>query len=72
MCAMDLIDLKPVFKAVFNFRDTPIFVTQNYKDQEESRFDDAGYDSSNFFLLLGPILFIVPAYLIFLLVKKLA
>ena len=39
---------------------------------EVSKFADAGYDSSNFFLLLGPLLIGILLYIVFIILKSLA
>lgn len=43
----------------------------NSQGEEYSKYVDAGYDSSNFFLLLGPLFFIGILYVFYLAVKRL-
>ena len=73
LCAMELKYFKlESFFENFNFRETEPFRTQTYANGEEySKFADAGYESSNFFLLLGPLLLVIPTFLIFSVCKKL-
>ena len=54
----------------FEFRETRIFRSQIEYGVEFSKYSEAGYDSSNFFLLLGPLLIGVVLYIGFIILKK--
>ena len=72
LCSMDFFDTDSMFDEMFGFRETPAFQTIVFKDgSEKSGFADAGYDSSNFFQLIGPIFFFVVFFVVFVIVKKL-
>ena len=73
MCSMDFFQTDSIFEELFNFRETEEFGKRENLDGEEySKYPQAGYDSSNFFLLLGPLFFVIIAYLLFIAVKNLA
>ena len=58
---------------MFDFRETTAFQTRAVEDDENddkddaemriSKFEEAGYDSTNFIMLLGPIFLIVMLFL---------
>ena len=61
MCALEAVKLDFFFD-LFDFRETTAFQTKEESGEEVSSYADAGYDSANFFLLLGPM---VPMIIIF-------
>ena len=65
MCALEFI---PKEKALefFNFRETePFNMRADSNGEESSKYDDAGYDSSNFFELIGPILIMIVLFILY-------
>lgn len=73
LCAADFIDTDWVFIKVFGFRETRVFKSNiNADGEEQSAFANAGYDSSVYFMLLGPIFFIVTIYALLVLLKKIS
>ena len=58
---------------MFNFRDdSSVFgLRTNSKGEPFSKYQKAGYDSSVYFLLIGPIFFMAVGYAVFVLLKKL-
>ena len=71
MVNLSLLDTDQYFEP-FDFRETPAFKTEQYENGDEySVFDDAGYSSSNFFLLLGPMLLIIPVFLAYAIIMEL-
>ena len=52
---------------MFDFKETTAFETKFYSDTGEakSKFGQAGYDNTNFIQLLGPIFFIILAFIVF-------
>ena len=72
LTAFHFIDTDSVLTNIFGFRETMPFNSEVNSDGIEiSTFANAGYDSSIFFMLLGPILFVVAFYAIYLMIKKL-
>ena len=73
MCAMDFFQTEEAFAWMFSFRDdTKVFgLRENSKGEQFSKYPEAGYDSSVYFLLLGPIFFMAVGYALFVLSKKL-
>lgn len=64
MVSLDFIDTESILTSMFEFRETdPFFLQVNEDGEENSRFAVAGYDSSNFILLLGPLFFIMLAFI---------
>jgi len=73
MVSLDFVETDEVINALFDYRETPIFMAEDRGgDELESKFGDAGYDSSNYVLLLGPIFLIASAYLLFNILRCLA
>lgn len=71
-CAMDFFQTEIAFEAIFDFRETKVFnEVNNERGEGYSKYAEAGYDSSNFFLLLGPLFFIAIFYGVYLALKKL-
>ena len=72
LCAMEFFDTDSIFDKMFHFRETPAFQTKMFENGEEkSGYADAGYESANFFLNIGPIFFLVIFYAVYVLLKKL-
>lgn len=72
LCALQIVPVDDYINEIFHFpNETPAFQTTVYKDHEKSKFADAGYDSSTFILLIGPIFFLILFYVIFVVLKKL-
>lgn len=72
LCAMDVFDTDSIFIQIFGFRETKVFKSKlNSEGEEESAYANAGYDSSIYFMLLGPIFFIVLLYLFAVVIKTL-
>lgn len=63
MCSLEAVKFDFFFD-LFKFRETNPFMSVIKNGEEVSDYANAGYDSANFFLLLGPI---VPLILIFIL-----
>ena len=60
------------FYDLFNFRETKSFNTKiNAEGEEVSKYEQAGIESSNFFLMMGPVLLMIPAFVIFYILKAL-
>ena len=60
LCAAEFIDTDSAFEFIFEFRETDVFQSRiNADGDEKSAYANAGYDSSIFFVLLGPIFFIL-------------
>ena len=72
LCAAEFIDTDTAFEVMFNFRETGVFMSHLNADGEEmSAYANAGYDSSIFFVLLGPIFFLLILDTCLKLIKKL-
>ena len=72
LLAADFIDTDSAFEEIFGFRETSVFQSRiNADGEEKSAYANAGYDSSIFFILLGPIFFLVLLYALLMLLKKL-
>ena len=70
LCSFDFVKTEEIYK-VFKFRETEAFQTKVSSSGEEySKFADAGYDSANFFLLLGPILLFIPLFLLYAILMR--
>lgn len=64
MCSLDFIQTDKIF-VIFNFRETKMFNTKTSKEGEEtSKWAEAGYDSSNFFLLMGAIIIFMVLFVV--------
>ena len=57
----DLIDMDPIYNKLFRFSETKAF---------NQIFEEAGYESSNFILLIGPLFLIVILYPLRLIILK--
>ena len=65
--SLDPIDTDPVFEWMFDFRETePYSNTVN----GSVKYEAGGYDSSNFFLLLGPAFFFMVIFPVYAILKK--
>ena len=72
LSSLEFIDTSKFQQTVFDFRETKAFLTQiTDAGLEFSKFADAGYESSIFFELLGPILLIVLLFATVQLIKLL-
>ena len=71
LCAADFYNTDDLYVEIFGFRETKVFKSKiNSDGEEKSAYAIAGYDSSNYFVLLGPILFLIVLYAVGMLVKK--
>ena len=70
LCSVDFANTDAFFE-MFGFRETEAFQTKVDFGLEHSRYDDAGYQSSIFFELLGPLLITVIVYTVIVVVIKL-
>ena len=60
LMSLEVIDTDSMFVAVFGFRETQMFAVKVLENGDEvSKFEEAGYDSSNFIQLLGPIFILI-------------
>ena len=60
LVAFDFVHTEEIFDELFHFRETAWFMTIIFANGEKkSRFAEAGYDSSVYWVMLGPIFFIV-------------
>ena len=67
--SLDFMQTEEIYE-VFGFRETEAFNSEaNFEGEIESKYDNAGYDSSNFFLLIGPILLIVVSAIVYTVCK---
>lgn len=58
---------------MFEFRETKSFATKvNADGVEFSKYEQVGIDSTNFFLLLGPVLLAIPVFGIYYILKALS
>ena len=72
LVAFDFIHTEEIFEGMFHFRETRWFMTKTFESGEQvSKFAEAGYDSTNYWLMLGPLFFIILFFAIFLSAKKL-
>lgn len=72
MCSLEFINTEWVLKSIVSFRETdPISGKVSSTGEVISKFADAGYDSSNFIELLGPILYMVILFLVVVFFKLL-
>ena len=70
MVQLDFIPVESYLTTIFNFRDTkPFFLEETLDGESYSKFEEVGYDSSNFIMLIGPIFFFLLAYLAFQIVR---
>jgi len=72
MCSLEFIDTSIILETLFAFRETSAFSTKYSEEgNESSKFADAGYGSAIFFELLGPIIFIIVLFSLYVLLRKL-
>ena len=72
LCAAEFIDTDAAFEVIFDFRETGVFMSHLNADGEEmSAYANAGYDSSIYFVLLGPYFFLLIFDTFLKLIKKL-
>ena len=70
MCSLEFIDTGILMEYVFNFRETLAFSSkENAAGENDSKFEDAGYDSIIYFELLGPMLLIILIFLLIVLLR---
>jgi len=72
LCALDFMQVDKVL-GMFGFRDTDAFdLIPDDEGNTTSKWQEVGFESSNFIQLLGPVYIIVHAYLIFVIIKWIA
>ena len=72
MCSLEFIPTGDILDYIKEFRETKSFAIElNSEGEEVSKFAEAGYDSSNYWQLLGALFFIVLAFGVFTLCKLL-
>ena len=60
LVSFDFFKTETIMNSIFYFRETNQFMTVVFENGEEfSVFAEAGYDSSNFWLMLGPLFMII-------------
>ena len=64
--SLDPIDVDPAFEWMFDFRETEPY---SNKVNGSYKYEVGGYDSSNFFLLLGPAFFFMIMFPVYVIVK---
>ena len=70
LAALDFIEIDQVL-TFLEFRETEPFFQQSYDNGEQySKFEDAGYESSVFFLNLGAIILVILIFIAYVIVKK--
>ena len=71
LCSMEFFSTDELFDKMFDFRETePYNTIVHANGDKESKYDDAGYETTIFFLLLGPIFFLVLIFLAYVLFKR--
>lgn len=72
MCSLEFIPTADLLNWIKEFRETDSFAIQvDSSGEEVSRFAESGYDSSNYWQLLGALFFMMLAFAILVLVKML-
>ena len=72
LCSMQFFATDEYLNGIFGFRQTSAFGQIELESGENiSRFEDAGYENSIFILLLGPIFFLILAFVAFVILKLL-
>ena len=72
LMSLEVVDTDSLFVSWFGFRETQLFALRTLENGEElSKFEDAGYDSSNFIQLLGPIFLLMVVAVVIAPVKAL-
>ena len=70
LCALDMFNTEKYIGKWFDFRETPPFDVETAADGEEkSKWPEAGYETSNFIELLGPIFFVIIFFVAIYLVR---
>ena len=73
MCSLDFLQTDYIFEYLFDFQETEAFnKVANEEGEMTSKYPEAGYESSNFFLLLGPLFFIIILFIVLIVFKKIA
>lgn len=72
LCSLEFIDTSEYLQMMFTFRETEAFGTKTFSDgTKEAKYADAGYESTIFLELLGPLFFMIIAMVAFMIVRKL-
>ena len=72
LCALDFMQSDKILEK-FNFRDTDAFdLIPDDEGNKASKWQEVGFESSNFIQLLGPVYFIVHVFIVFLILKWIA
>ena len=72
LMSFEIVDTDSFFASIFGFRETKVFASKTFENGDEiSKFEAAGYDSSNFIQLLGPIFILMVIIIIFMCLKSL-
>ena len=72
LCALDFIQTDKVLEK-FGFRDTDAFdLIPDDEGNTTSKWQEVGFDSSNFIQLLGPVYFIIHIFTVFVILKWIA
>lgn len=70
LCSMQFVQTDDILNDTFGFRETEAFSKIKFESGEEiSRYEDAGYESTIFLLLLGPICFIAVFFFVAIVFK---
>ena len=70
MCSLEFISTETAFEMIHSFRETRPFSSKIDETGEEvSKFAQAGYETSNFWQLLGPLFFIIVAFALAVVIK---
>ena len=68
----DILDSEYLVDYLFSFRETRVFIKKYDADgMSESVFEDAGFDSSNFIMLTGPVIILLLSFLLLVALKSL-
>jgi len=72
MCSLEFVPTETALSFMFTFRETNAFATEiNSNDESFSKFEEAGYETANFWQLLGAIFFIAIGFGVLVLLKML-
>ena len=70
MCSLEFLPTGPALAETFTFRETDAFATEiNSNNESSSKFEEAGYETANFWQLLGAIFFIAIGFGVLALIK---
>lgn len=73
MLALDILDSEYLLENLFGFRKTQVFMKEFDADgMSQSVFEDAGFDSSNFIILTGPVIILLLSFLLLMALKCLS